>query len=124
MAKEPALRKNHKHERFRGGALYPERWTNAKAALVAFRTGQGRTSTAIAAELADGTSPETIRHLWKIWGLPYNGQDATIQVPISDQKRGLLAKRAADEGIEPEIWASNVLSFAIRDSMYKAIVEG
>lgn len=123
MAKKPTPKKTLPFERLRGGNLHVERWTNAKAALVAFRTGQGWTSVAIANELNDGTSAETIRHLWKIWKLPYDGRKVLFQIPMTDQTRGLLLKRSIKVKLEPQDWAAKVLQYAIKDDMYNAIVE-
>lgn len=116
--------KEHAHERLRGGPLFVEHWTNAKAAQIAFKTAQGRTSTVIAAELADGTMPETIRAMWKKWNLAYVGGDVPVQVPLSGPRRTLLSKRAAAVDMTPEQWAQQILDFAIRDDLFNAIVAG
>lgn len=116
--------KKHAHERLRGGPMFVERWTNAKAAQIAFKTAQGRTSTVIAAELADGTMPETIRAMWKKWKLAYVGGDVPVQVPLSGPRRALLSKRAASVDMTPEQWSQQILEFAIRDDLFNAIVAG
>lgn len=111
------------HERLHGGNLHRETWTNAKAAVIGFKTGQGRTSTVIAAELADGTNPASIRAMWKKWGFPYAGDLAPVQVRLSKLDRSALSKRANAAGITPEQWLENIAKFATRDDMYRAIVE-
>lgn len=105
-------------QRLYSDTTFKTQWPDAKAALVAFRTGQGRTSSAIAAELADGTLPETIRAMWKKWGI----KAATVTVPLSEASKALLAKRAAAEGITPDQWAANVLSAAATHDLFDAIV--
>ncbi len=118
---KPFRFKDHVTERIRGQNLIVEKWTNAKCAFIGYRTGQGWTSVAIAKELNDGTSPETIRHLWKIWQLPYNGAEALVAVPLSVSSRALLIKRAEKEGLSPETWCRLILEFAAKDDMFKAI---
>ncbi len=119
---KPFKLKAHPSERIRDKNLFTERWTNANAARIGFRTGQGRTSRVIAEELADGTLSATVRAMWRKWQLPHDGKAAPLVIPISEASKALLAKRAAAEGLTPEVWCAKVLSFAIRDGLYNAIV--
>lgn len=129
--KPGAAAKRHHTDRFRrtkGGSLILEKWTNAKSGYVGYLTGRGHTSIEIARILADGTIPETIRGVWRRWGLPRtetNGLRCVIlQIPLRPTQRGRIATRARAVGITPEEWAWRVLICAASGDLYAAITDG
>ncbi|AWC22222.1 hypothetical protein CO731_01678 [Aminobacter sp. MSH1] len=115
-------------ERYRAPQLFAEKWTNAKAGLIGFMTGQGRTSTDIVEHLNDGTDSATVRALWKKWGLPIDktGGRRRGHVPVSltVQQRMILTKRAKGVGIQPEEYLRRIASCAIEDDLYAAVTDG
>ncbi|WP_378952158.1 hypothetical protein [Mesorhizobium sp. ANAO-SY3R2] len=120
--------KRHPSERLRASMLYVERWTNAKAALIGFRTGQGHTAVAIAEMLADGTSSDSIRCMWRKWRLPIDRtggrQRGQVPVILTAHQRKLLAKHARRLGLNPEEYLRRVASVAIEDNLYAAVTDG
>lgn len=115
-------------ERFRGPRLFPERWTNSKAGIVGFMTGQGRTSTDIIDHLNDGTNAATVRALWKKWGLPIDKtggrRRGNVPVSLTIQQRKILGKRAKLIGITPEEYLRRIATCAIEDDLYAAVTDG
>lgn len=115
-------------ERFRAPELFVERWTNAKAGIVGFMTGQGRTSVAIAEMIADGTNAATIRALWKKWGLPIDKSGGrrrgNVPVSLTIHQRKLLSKRAKQINIMPEEYLRRIVVCAIEDDLYGAVTDG
>jgi hypothetical protein len=91
----------------------------AKAGKVGYLTGLGRTSDAIATELADGTHPSTVRSLWTLWGIG-GRRKAGVLVPLtlSTYEARTLQARATDRGMTPEEWIRRVAAAAIRDEIY------
>jgi len=87
------------------GEIQP-RWNNAKAAKIAYLTGLGRTSTAIAEELGDGTR-----------------QQIPVPVPLTAGQRAQVKKHAQRLGITPEEWLRRVAAAAIKDDLYAAVVD-
>ena len=120
------MEKRHSHDRYRGDGLFVERWSNAKAGLVGYYTGLGRSSPQIAAILNDGTSDSTIRTLWGEWGLPLRMSRgkrlASIPIVLSVDVRVKLERRAKRMQIAPEEWLRRIAVAAIEDDLYRAIV--
>ena len=119
--KPPA--KHHHTERFRFPGARTERWTNAKAAWIAFHLGQHMSSVDVAELMRDGTSAQTIRRMIKLWGLPMKGMRRGIVVSIPRQSRIRLETLASKRGITPERYLDRICFFAIRDDMFDAIVD-
>jgi len=124
----PKRVKRHSSERYRGAQLLVERWTNAKSALVAYLTGKGHTSVQIAEMLGDGTRPETIRRMWKLWALPVDSTGgrhrATVPVPLFAHERVALAIHAKKIGVSPEEFLRRISVCVISDSLYHAVTDG
>lgn len=118
--------KAHFTDRYRGGIQYVEKWTNAKAGLIGYYTGLGRTSAQIADVLHDGTSEHTIRRMWAKWGLPleFTGGRSVAPVPVrlDANIRGRLGRIAIEQHLAPEEWLRRVALASIRDDLYAAIV--
>lgn len=95
--------------------------------MVGFLTGQGYSSKEIARILHDGTIAATVRGMWRRWGLslmPPEGQKRTFVTPIQlgRREREKLALRAQRRGITSEEYLRRILSCAIKDDLYSAIV--
>lgn len=120
---KPPPTKRHHSERFRFPGARTERWTNAKAAWIAFHLGQQLSSVDVAELMRDGTSAPTIRRMIKLWGLPMKGMRRGIVVSIPRQSRVRLEKLASKRGITPERYLDRICFFAIRDDMFDAIVD-
>lgn len=120
--------KRHHTERHRQKGMLVERWTNAKAAYVAYLTGKGVPSSEIAKTLNDGVRPETIRAMWRRWRLPMPPAGArhaaTVSVNLYADERGLLARRARTLGIAPEEYLRRVAICAVTDDLYAAVTDG
>lgn len=125
---DPQDPKRHSSERYRGQRLVVERWTNAKAALVAYWTAKGHTSVRIAEMLGDGTRPETIRRMWRLWVLPLDSTGgrhrATVPVPLFTHERVALATHAKKIGLEPEEYLRRISICVISDNLYSAVTDG
>lgn len=109
----------------RKGQLEPRR-SNAWAGVVGFLTGRGYTSARIAEIVGEGTSPETIRGVWRRWGLtqgPIRANDSVI-VSLTAYEIGMLNQRAQNLGIAPDEWLRRVAACAIRDDLYGAVTDG
>lgn len=79
----------------------------------------------IAKILADGTTPGTIRGLWRSWGLPkLVGRQAVVPVVLTSSERKLLERRARRVGVSPEEWARRVLIGATQGDLYDAVTDG
>jgi len=119
--------KKHFTEKFRA-SMTVERWTNAKSAFVAYLTGKGRTAPQIAAELADGTIPETIRGMWRRWGLPMETARGrtycAVGIWLSKSERSVLGNRALARGISPEEYLRRIAVCAVADDLYDAVTDG
>lgn len=124
----PKRVKRHSSERYRATQLIVERWTNAKSALVAYLTGKGHTSVQIAEMLNDGTRPETIRRMWKLWELPLDSTGgrhrATVPVPLFAHERVALAILAKKVGVSPEEFLRRISICVISDDLYGAVTDG
>ena len=104
-----------------------ERRTNAWAANVGYLTGRGFQSPEIASVLHDGTSSDTVRRMWKLWGLARLGKAArAVHVPVrlSAHERRVLAQRASRKGISAEEWLRRLAVCAIADDLYNAVTDG
>lgn len=126
MLTPATLAKVPRTQRFRAPTLKVERRTNAWSGMVGFLTGRGFTSQRIAAVVGDGTSPETVRGVWRRWGLTNNDKRANDLVPIalSTHETALLQKRADALGVAPDEWLRRVASCCIRDGLYDAVTDG
>jgi hypothetical protein len=126
MRTPSSLTKAPRTSRRRAPNLVVERRTNAWAGMIGYLTGRGFASVKIAAVLGDGTTPETVRGVWRRWGLT-NGREranAVVPIEISQAETGLLQKRADALGISPDEWLRRVASCAIRDDLYDAVTDG
>jgi hypothetical protein len=114
-------------ERKEIGRPLPPNWSNEKAALVGYMAGRGDTSREIAAALADGTSRETVRGMWRRWGLPIpikGGRRCFILPTAMDiQTRAILTIRAEAAGVSPTEFIERVLKCVVRDDLYNAVVD-
>ncbi len=121
-------RKKHHADRFRGSKLFVERWSNAKAAHVAYLTGKGASSTEIANILNDGVHSATIRAMWRRWRLPMTPTGgrhvATVPVPLMARERTLLTQRAKKLSIAPEEYLRRISVCALSDDLYAAVTDG
>jgi hypothetical protein len=128
LPKKLNKRKRHHTDRYRGKQLLVERWTNAKAAHVAFLTGRGVPSTEIAEILNDGVHPATIRAMWRRWRLPMTPTGgrhiATVPVPLMARERYLLTQRAKKLGLTSEEFLRRISVCAISDDLYAAVTDG
>jgi hypothetical protein len=128
LPKKLSKRKSHHTERYRGPQLIVERWTNAKAAHVAFLTGKGVPSTEIAKVLNDGVRAETIRAMWRRWRLPMSStggrHPSTVPINLYAHERALLTKRAKQLGLAPEEYLRRIAVCAISDDLYAAVTDG
>jgi hypothetical protein len=110
------------------GAPRVESWTNAKAGYVGFLTGRGYMSPEIEKILADGTSRETVRGLWRRWGLPIpqtgGRRCAIVPVAMTTETRRKLSIRAKKVGVTPDEWIRRILISAIDDDLYAAVTDG
>jgi len=120
---KPPPPKRHHSERWRFSQAKVERWTNAKAAWIAFQIGQQKSSREIEREIRDGTSAATIRRMIHLWKLPVTGMRRGIVVQLAQGRRARLEKLAAKRGITPEQYLDRICSHAIRDDLYDAIVD-
>jgi hypothetical protein len=50
--------------------------------MIGYLTGRGFASVKIASVLGDGTTPETVRGVWRRWGLTNGRERANAVVPI------------------------------------------
>jgi len=116
-------RKRHPSERFRDDRLFIERWTNAKAALVGQMDGCGLTSVEIARRLGDGTSPETIRRMRKLWQL---SSVRGIKIDLTPYETFRLKQKAAKIDLETAEFCRRILATIARDShdLYTSITDG
>lgn len=97
-------------------------WPNLKAIRVGYLAGQGYTSPAIAATLADGTTAGTIRPQLQRAGIR-RAAGALIPVHLSTFELRMLNERAAQEGLTPTEWVQRIAAAAARDDLFRAIVD-
>lgn len=123
-------RKRHHTERFRdlsNAKRLVERWTNAKAGFVGFLTGRGYTSTEIERIINDGTSKDTVRGLWRRWGLPLTETGGrrcfVVPVPLKQVTRQQLTRRARQAGVTPDEFLRRIIISVVEDDLYKAVVD-
>lgn len=98
--------------RFRVRNTYTETRTNAWAGMLGFLTGRGYSSVAIAETLGEGTSSETVRRMWTLWGLRGRGlktREVCIMVPMRERERAHLAARAEQNGLSLEEYCRRIL---------------
>ncbi|MDC9822990.1 hypothetical protein PRN20_04540 [Devosia sp. ZB163] len=107
-----------------GAPQFEPRWSTAKAMLIGYLTGRGRTARAIAEFLADGTSPETIRGQWRRHRICDRRRDGVdFQITLSTYELRRLEELALARGLDPEDWIHRVTSAAIRDDLFDAVVD-
>jgi len=103
---------------------FKPKWSNSKALRIGYLTGLGRTARAIAEELADGTTPESIRGQWRRHGIVDRRRDGVdIRVRLSSYELKALGQAAEARGLDPEEWVRRVASAAIRDDLFDAVVD-
>lgn len=98
--------------RQRGGHAFTESRTNAWAGMLGFLTGRGYSSVAIAEALGEGTSSETVRRMWTLWGLRGRGlksREVCIMVPMRERERANLTARAEQHGLSLEEYCRRML---------------
>lgn len=103
------IRRTHRN---RGGNAFTETRTNAWAGMLGFLTGRGYSSVAIAESLGEGTSPETVRRMWTLWGLRGRGlktREVCVMVGIRERERAYLTDRAAQHGLSLEEYCRRIL---------------
>jgi hypothetical protein len=122
--KPPAPKKRHHSERFRFPGAHIERWTNAKAAHCGFNLGMARNSVEVAEILGDGTSPETLRRMIKLWQLPVDRANRGLLVRITSHKKRKLREKADSLGIEPEEFLRRIVECVVGDDLYDAVTDG
>jgi hypothetical protein len=83
---------------------FAPKWTNAKAARVAYLATLGRSSVAIAEALGDGTDGGTIRCMLNTWGIALPDGEIRSLIQLTNRERYALKWRAEREGLEPEEW--------------------
>ena len=105
-----------------GAPEFEPRWTNRKALRIGWLAGQGYTSTAIAAELADGTTAGTIRPQFHRAGISLKAP-RLVPVGMTVQELRLLNQRAVEVGLAPADWLKRIAVAAARDDLYGAIVD-
>lgn len=105
-----------------GHPPFPPLWSNLKAIRVGYLAGQGYTSPAIAADLADGTLAGTIRPQLQRAGI-HRAAGALVPVRLSTFDLRMLNRRAAEEGIAPAEWLQRIAAAAARDDLFGAIVD-
>ncbi len=115
--------KRHYSERFRFRGAKVERWTNAKSAVIAFHLGKGMTSVDVSKMLGDGTSPETIRRMETLWGLPKRGRGRKFQINVSQFRRKQLERHAKRKGVAPETLLERVCDLVLKDNMVDAVLD-
>lgn len=118
------LEKTSRTDRFRGPNVIVEKWTNAKAARIAYDLGRGYSSTFIARKLRDGTSASSIRRMIKLWRLPKSKFKAIITSPVGFHTRKLIEKDARARGISPDEWTRKVLTAVAKDGIFDGVTEG
>jgi len=106
----------------RAAAPFPPIWPNLKAIRVGYLAAMGYTSHGIADQLADGTSPETIRSQLRRAGI-HRAKGALVPVHMSAFEIRLLNQRAAQEGMAPTDWLHHIAAAAARDDLFRAIVD-
>ncbi len=117
--------KRHHTERYRGNFI--TRWSVAKGAYVGFYTGLGYSSGDIEKHMADGTSRDTVRRLWKLWRLPLeelgDRSRASIMVSLTHHQRAKLTRQAKKRGLTREEYIRRIIVCAVADDMFDAIVD-
>ncbi len=101
---------------------FPDRWPNEKVARVVELALKGATAGSIAKDLADGTTPATIRRMLKHWGIT---DRHTVPVPVelhSGHRQKLFAK-ARSMGLEGDELARRLIMIIINEQMYEAVID-
>lgn len=115
-------------DRARGPNLLVERRTNAWAGRVGYFTGRGHSAEVVARFLNDGTSPETVRRMWKLWGLQdvgHNRNNIYVPVKLTVYERKVLQRLAEARGIDLAEWLRRIgLSCGIPEDLYQAVTDG
>lgn len=107
-----------------GGPPFEPRWSNTKALTIGFMAGQGYSTPQIARALNDGTIYETIGALLRRAGIRRKqGKHIALPVQLQQHEFALLQQRAAAEGLAPDEWLRKTASAAIRDDLFRAIVD-
>ena len=91
--------------------------------LIGFLAGIGRSSVDIAADLADGTTPETIRAQWRRHGIAARTKATQVPIELGRHHLGRLSDLAKARGIAPEEWLRRLAVAAIKDDLFDAVVD-
>jgi hypothetical protein len=103
------------------------KWSNDKAARIGFLLGQGFTAPAVARLLNDGTTPETIGYMRRVWGLVDNTSGCNfveLRIPLNAERRADLSDQANALMISPTEFVRRVLVCVLDDDLYSAVNDG
>lgn len=112
-----------------GAPLYVDKWSNEKCVRIAALVTKGYSGTAIAAELADGTTPNQIASMvWK-WKITPPSSDprftyVDVPVPLAAKFRTDLAAEARRRGMELPELLQKVAETLCRDGLFGAVLDG
>lgn len=110
-----------------GAPLFSERWSNAKAAKIAYLAGQGYSAPSIAIEIKEPEAANTIAHMLNEWGFYMNGIMHTytkIPVPMAAKHRTMLAAEARQRDTDMPELCTRILTQIAVDRLYAAVLEG
>lgn len=113
-----------------GAPLFSDTWPNLKVARIAAMVAKGYSGTAIAAELADGTTPNQISAMvWK-WGISAKSATDTrftyadVPTPLAAKFRTQLAEEARRRGMELPELVARMAETICRDGLFGAVLDG
>ncbi len=109
-----------------GAPLYSDQWSNRKAALVAFRIGQGVPYPAIARELNDGTTTASLRRMAREWQIRPDKMRpgyAPVPVPLFGEHRTAILQEAKRRGRSLPELIGEVTAIIVRDDMFGAVID-
>lgn len=106
--------------------LFRPQHSNKWAMMIGFLHGRGVGSTDIAAKLADGTHPATVRGVIKKAGLlPEKPRQVVVPLEMQSWQRDAVAAKAAELGIDMDALIMRVVESAIvLDDLYDAVTDG
>lgn len=105
---------------------FKREWPAKKVATVSVLAILGYSSGEIARTLKDGTSAASIRHQLARWGvLDQVKGDGKRRVAIRMPVHAIVKARdlAEEMGMDIEVWAGNIVEFAVKGGLYDAIVD-
>lgn len=109
--------------------LFADTWPNLKVPRMASMVARGYSGTAIAAELADGTTPNQISPMvWK-WGISAKSATdprftyADVPTPLAAKFRTQLAEEARRRGMELPELVTRMAETICRDGPFGAVLD-